>query len=628
MDCKHEPADWYDKNVPPDHHHPGEPWIVDRCADRCDDQLPLFSRVGRGLQGDGYFVRVHHDSDNETILEGLTYDPHTGAYTHDWFSDNINGGILSYKYKFYPYTDPKTFTITFKLDRPGYDEAYPDNPEQRGWEWTTPAIPWVWDDEATHMLGGVGTLFLKKTGAPTWQNVDISGTPNSIAEAVQMVEKLIYPEDTERTEYHAPAPGDPWTVNLTYGIGGDIDCPTTDEFKDHLHKDLYDNKYDSIPSDLKPLNGDGGDASVWDWILYARDYIVFEEGVGIDITETNPDANGKRKVNIAANLEAGDGVKIEDHDGKKKISVHVTEVSSAGAGIGVSHTANSPSDHKISVLLEAGDNISIVNNGNNKKISADLSAANNYAKNLFDKVTDPTSYTADLASVLGVSTVYLVMIKPNGSSGQRAIFSNISSSDVLAAIEAEVTIQFYDSLPDVIVSVVPKNVSATGTYKNGNAVLFGTGEMLIICKSAGSGNYSPVDLHALEIVGSDGSGGIATKVLKEPTANPENLVNSGFGPIGSVSDVSGNVIYDDYTTAGVNPVFNDGTTCYGNWAIYTGVGNPQNTPAKNSRSGGWPWKKIDPLSKKFYIYLFNRSTGYLGTRVWVDYARGYDLTYR
>ena len=40
----------------------------DRCAPDTDDQLPLISRVGRGLQGDSYKVEIASDSNCETIL--------------------------------------------------------------------------------------------------------------------------------------------------------------------------------------------------------------------------------------------------------------------------------------------------------------------------------------------------------------------------------------------------------------------------------------------------------------------------------------------------------------------------------------------------------------------------------
>ena len=220
---------------------------------------------------------------------------------------------------------------------------------------------------------------------------------------------------------------------------------------------------------------------------------------------------------------------------------------------------------------------------------------------------------------------------PEGDGGEAAIPSEITtvSGRILAYIPATVTIQFYDSIPDTIISVTPQNANASGTYSAGNHVNFGVGEMLVVC-TADNTSFYPVNLKALEIPVGEGSTAW-TKRLKPPTANPETLVNSGMGPIGTVSEVSSDSVYDDYQSYCVpnhlGPVFNDGSLCYGNWAIYTGVGNPVNSPAKNSRSGGWPWTKPGN-NAPFYIYLFNRSTGYLGPRVWVDYARGYDTSYR
>ena len=214
---KYDDPRWYTDNVPPDHHHPEHEWIVDRCADRCDDQLPLFSRVGRGLRGDGYKVELHEPTECETYLEGMIYDAATGTYHTDWMSENINGGHLLYQYNLRPYSNPQTFTITFQYDRPGR--------EDHEWTWTTPAIPYIWDADNDGLADvdgivgtGVATLFLKKTTDGDWVMTQIP-TSHTMAEAADRQEKLLYPEDWLREMFNAPAPGDPWTVNLTYGIG-------------------------------------------------------------------------------------------------------------------------------------------------------------------------------------------------------------------------------------------------------------------------------------------------------------------------------------------------------------------------------------------------------------------------
>lgn len=137
--------DYHDNG--PYHHHPLNPpndmfhrLVADeRCAGECDDQLAVFSSVGRGLKGDGYKVRLIEGDSGETFLEGLRQDSATGEYSRDWISDNIDGGKLTYKYNLHPFTSPKTFTITFAYHKTGSDED--------DWTWTTPSIPYIWGDE-------------------------------------------------------------------------------------------------------------------------------------------------------------------------------------------------------------------------------------------------------------------------------------------------------------------------------------------------------------------------------------------------------------------------------------------------------------------------------------------------
>ena len=181
----------------------------DRCAPDCDDQLPLISRVGRGIKGDSSFLRIAGDSNCETRLEGLSYDEATREMHSEWISENVNGGCLSYQYNLRPFTIPQTFTITFIYKRPGRKE----------WSWTTPAIPYIWSasdtgepEDPDHIVGsGVATLYIRKTTEPSW------------------TEKLVYPEGTGPEDYNAPAAEKPWTVNLTFGIGGDVDVPNIDD---------------------------------------------------------------------------------------------------------------------------------------------------------------------------------------------------------------------------------------------------------------------------------------------------------------------------------------------------------------------------------------------------------------
>lgn len=183
----------------------------DRCADHCDDQLPTFSTVGRGLKGDGFKVKVSDpDTECETHLEGMSYDEATKQWHSDWLSENINGGQLTYQYKLRPFGgNPNHFTITFIYRRPGRKE----------WSWTTPSIPYVWnineDGNITSpdkIVGsGIATIFLRPSATKPW------------------AERLVYPPGTTRADYNAPAQGEAWTSNITFGKGGDVELPNFDE---------------------------------------------------------------------------------------------------------------------------------------------------------------------------------------------------------------------------------------------------------------------------------------------------------------------------------------------------------------------------------------------------------------
>ena len=201
--------------------------MKDIAAPECDDQLPLISHIGRGLQGNSSKVQIKSDSDCETYLEGMTYDAATRTWSTDWVSENINGGKMMYQYNLRPYTNPQTFTVTFRSKRPGREE----------WEWTTPAIPYLWDadDDGTadvdDVVGtGVADLFLKKTTEDKWNYPTVTTSQYAAGEMTsEKHDKLIYPDDWDRDQLNAPTPGEAYTVNLQYGIGGDIDAPNIDD---------------------------------------------------------------------------------------------------------------------------------------------------------------------------------------------------------------------------------------------------------------------------------------------------------------------------------------------------------------------------------------------------------------
>ena len=218
--------------------HPHYHGDHERCADRCDDQLPVFSQVGRGLRGDSYKVEIAYDDSDETYLKGIRHDAATNTDIVEWNDydrhdehgnplspiHNINGGEMLYEYNLRPYTNPQTFTLTLRHKRPHRPE----------WQWTTPPIPYIWDadedgvPDVDDVVGsGVATLFFKKTTDSWNTNKDSLNlqTPHTIDAAKSVQEKLIYPPDWSRNMFNAPKPGDPWTVNIEYGIGGDIDAP-------------------------------------------------------------------------------------------------------------------------------------------------------------------------------------------------------------------------------------------------------------------------------------------------------------------------------------------------------------------------------------------------------------------
>lgn len=108
--------------------------LVDRAADMCGDQLPIYSNVGRGLEGESFYIELATDSDDSVILKGMKHDPATDRDTQVWITKNINGGSLSYSYK-ESTTMPGTFNLTITYTRA-------DHPDDN-WSWTSPNIPYI-----------------------------------------------------------------------------------------------------------------------------------------------------------------------------------------------------------------------------------------------------------------------------------------------------------------------------------------------------------------------------------------------------------------------------------------------------------------------------------------------------
>lgn len=201
-DCHHGHHHHHDHHHGHHHHHDHHVHF----ADECDDQLPAISKVGRGIQGDDFFIKISDpDTCTETYLEGWKHDNVSGVTSRKWVSKNINGGELYYQYQLRPFTSPQTFTITFIYRRPGRCE----------WSWTTPAIPYIWDangdgqPDVDDIIGsGIATLYVKTVEEQIWK------------------EKLVYPDGTGPLDYNTPSPLEAWTSNIIFGYGGDVEVPT------------------------------------------------------------------------------------------------------------------------------------------------------------------------------------------------------------------------------------------------------------------------------------------------------------------------------------------------------------------------------------------------------------------
>lgn len=107
---------------------------VDRGAEMCGDQLPIYSNVGRGIEGNSFFVKLKTNTDDTTILQGESYDPARGTWQQEWETLNINGGRLKFEYKI-DSPEPNQFQFTISYERVGHP--------QHNWTWTSPAIPYV-----------------------------------------------------------------------------------------------------------------------------------------------------------------------------------------------------------------------------------------------------------------------------------------------------------------------------------------------------------------------------------------------------------------------------------------------------------------------------------------------------
>lgn len=220
-----------DQHPPFDEYHQHQP-VADRCAPLCDDQLPIFSRVGRGPKGDSVYA---------TIDDGWL------IVTDDEGNEQkckIGSGELTCSILYNLEDTPQTFTMTF---------VYTEDGEVK-WRTVTPAIPFYGEAGDADQTAHVQTVWVydgnKET--PSW------------------TEKLVYPNDFVGTH---PAQGTTWTSNLIVApgpieIGGqtvqpDIIVPNEDDIYAHLHADLG---WPTTGENAVEYVGDGGTDTVKDLI--------------------------------------------------------------------------------------------------------------------------------------------------------------------------------------------------------------------------------------------------------------------------------------------------------------------------------------------------------------------------
>lgn len=592
MEHKNKPPEWYSHNVPPEHHHPHNEWLVDRCSDQCDDQLPLFSRVGRGLQGNGYKVEVEQASDCETYLHGYIYDSATGTYISDWQSHNVNGGHLSYQYNLHPYGDPPTFTITFKYDRPCYDDEH-----DMSWEWTTPAIPYILDAGGS----GIGNLFVKPTTGATWtavrNAVASSDLPDSIADTLAAYEKLVFPEDETRDALQPPLPGDDWTVNLTYGKGGDIDCPTTDQeqadlddLEQHFHDDLGYGDDGAWPEGLKGDGESGNRNTVWKWIKWITDKL------GFGTTYNIGDNTVKKYIDDSIpSVKAGTGISVNKSGTEYTVSHNLAGSSNVTLTPGQNgQLIISATDTNTVTTVTSGDNvISVVEggSGSNKTytITADLSSVEG---DVIEKIIAPTMKSVTIPGRLFFNQL-------SYATKGTLMITNSWTCNLSRSVLAHATVYCFDTMPEVVISIDIDEPDGNGN----NDYLMEPSFVGVFCVFENN-SWKPLNF-----------GGTHSyqnwTVLSAPKVSAETLCNCGW--------------LTDH-----------------NYQLYCGVGNikasRKNDPAFNSlpdtgtpidsnKFGGWPW--ASGSDSAFYLYIINRYVriGDETGAVTIDYARDYHTDY-
>lgn len=462
-----------------EHHHHHYPLPLHRCAPECDDQLAVFSGVGRGLRGDGYRIDVIDKDEDETYLQGKIYDAATNTWIDDWLSDNINGGYLTAYITTNETTDPPTFTLTFTYSRP----ADGDDDDPIKWTQTTPAIPYVIDPAPD---GTVNFMDLAKILGLTERNLqDILGdvpdvivgdgfTGDNIKDYIDNKPTGMLEEDVEEA---------------------------LDDLSDHIHEDMGFGTVLVNDGDTDTKNPKRNTIKKW------FDWLIGQLGFGDDVDEF---------------------------------------------GGGVITNLKQYIDSKESTTINT----------------------------VINMVANPQLYSKKYDS--NIWLVFYNISSYNGSTpGQLLISDLVSTQTPVAALEAEVVINYFDVLPLVDFAITPKALAGNGFSMTDKIIA-------VICTKSGN-VYTPKDFAGETLDHRDFP-------LKAPLINPEVLSNTGT--IHNNADSQQSQL----------------------WNIYTGVGN---CACKTVGTAYWPWGS----SQNAYAYIFHRTSDYPAFPVMIDYGRTYRCSY-
>lgn len=258
----HGEPGWHDGH----HHEHHDCHPHSRHAPDCDDQLPLFSTVGRGIKGDTYRVTVIRQDSDEMYIKGEGFDQATKEWYDDWESNNLSGGeLLPIEYNYRPFSDPPTFTMTFKYRHPSIPGKEGSPYEE--WSHTTNAIPYYPNEaDANNLIGsGVANLYVRDGVTSPWVQVERHGMepPDIVDSSDGRWGQINWPEGYEPKDFRTPGPNEKWAATITFGIGGDIEIPNLDNLAKILgwSKEKLINVVNGVPGAM-----DGSD-NVRDFIL-------------------------------------------------------------------------------------------------------------------------------------------------------------------------------------------------------------------------------------------------------------------------------------------------------------------------------------------------------------------------